>query len=95
MYLYILYSEKSKIYYVGICHNFSKRFHQHNHSPKRSFTSAHRPWTVKAVFTCKSVEVASWIEQYVKQQKSRHFIESVLLNPESDHPLMTNLVRLA
>ncbi|MFZ5553757.1 MAG: GIY-YIG nuclease family protein [Bacteroidota bacterium] len=92
--MYVLYSVKSDMYYVGITHNFSKRLYQHNHSPEKSFTSAHRPWTISAVFRCKSIEIASWCEQYIKQQKSRAFIEDVLLNPDSVHPLLSNLTKL-
>lgn len=92
MFLYILLSEKSHIYYVGITANVSKRLWQHNHSPS-SFTSKHRPWILKAAFRCKNKQQAAWCEAYIKQQKSSAFIRE-LLKPECKHPLLENLERV-
>lgn len=94
MFLYILFSEKSKIYYVGITHNLSKRIHEHNFTSVNSFTSKHRPWELKAAFKCKNLEQAAWCEKYIKQQKSSKFIEEHLLDENSKHPLLKNLVRV-
>ena len=87
MFLYILFSEKSKIYYVGITQNLSKRLNEHNFTSVNSFTSKHRPWELKASFKCKNLEQAAWIEKYIKSQKSKKFIEDVLLGDRS-HPLL-------
>ncbi len=94
MFLYILFSEKSNIYYVGITHNLSKRINEHNFTSVNSFTSKHRPWELKAAFHCRNLEQAAWCEQYIKSQKSKKFIEDVLLNDSIEHPLFNVMKRV-
>jgi putative endonuclease len=94
MFLYILFSEKSNIYYVGITHNLSKRLNEHNFTSVNSFTSKHRPWVLSAAYKCKNITMASWSEAYIKQQKSSKFIEKHLLDENSQHPLLKNMERV-
>jgi putative endonuclease len=78
-YIYILYSGTSDIYYVGYSDDFKRRFHQHNHSENVTFTSKHRPWVLKAVYSCGDKQVeAMKIEKFIKNQKSRKFIEKLV-----------------
>jgi len=48
--IYILYSAKSDIYYIGQTENVSKRLAQHNDILSKSFTSKHQPWILKSYF---------------------------------------------
>ena len=78
-YIYILYSESSDIYYVGYSDNFELRFEQHNHSENLTFTSKHRPWLLKAVYSCgTSQSDAMKIEKFIKKRKSRKLIEKLV-----------------
>ena len=85
-YVYILYSESANKYYIGYTDDMEKRLWRHNNSPFDSFTHKHRPWVVKACFeagTDKSL--AMKMERYIKKQKSRSFLESLIAyrnNPE-------------
>jgi len=78
-YIYILYSETSNIYYVGYSDDFKRRFEQHNHSGNITFTSKHRPWVLKAVYSCGNKQAdAMRIEKFIKNQKSRKLIEKLI-----------------
>ena len=78
-YIYILYSKNSNLYYVGYTSNFEVRLSQHNTSENLTFTSKHRPWELKAVYSCGKVEAeAMKIEKFIKKQKSRVLIEKLI-----------------
>jgi putative endonuclease len=78
-YIYILYSASSDIYYVGYSDDFERRFKQHNHSEKVTFTSKHRPWILKTVYSCGTKQAeAMKIEKFIKNQKSRKLIEKLI-----------------
>ena len=69
-YIYILYSETYDIYYVGYSDDFRRRFEQHNHSQNVTFTSKHRPWILKTVYSCGTKQSeAMKIEKFIKNQK--------------------------
>jgi putative endonuclease len=93
-YIYILYSETSDIYYVGYSDDFKRRFKQHNHSDNVTFTSKHRPWTLKAVYSCGNKQVeAMKIEKFIKSQKSRRLIEKLVAGGEFTG-ILAQLVRV-
>jgi putative endonuclease len=78
-YVYILYSEKSDIYYVGSTDEVSRRLVEHNQLSKDSFTSKHRPWKLRASFPVgDSRGLALTIERHIKKQKSRRYIEDLI-----------------
>ncbi len=78
-FIYILYSLKSDIYYVGHTGDVEQRIKQHNEIAEDSFTSKHRPWVLKAVFSCgEDRSFAMRIEKFIKQQKSRAFVEGLI-----------------
>ena len=82
-YIYILYSEVSDFYYVGYSDDFNRRFEEHNHSEKVTFTSKHRPWRLKAVYSCGEKQSdAMKIEKFIKNQKSRRLIEKLVIGGE-------------
>ena len=89
-FLYILHSNSSHIYYVGISQNPQKRLEQHNHSYKNNFTAKHRPWELKALFECGNTESqARIIETFIKKQKSKKLINTLC------DPLFTPTGKLA
>lgn len=78
-FIYILYSLKSDIYYVRHTGDVDQRVLQHNEIADNSFTSKHRPWVLKAVFSCgEDRGLAMRVEKFIKQQKSRVFIERLI-----------------
>ncbi len=73
-YLYILYSERNDRYYNGQTNDPERRLEEHNHAPKTSFTSRHRPWIMVECFEVgESLGLARRIENYVKGQRSRRY----------------------
>ncbi len=78
-YIYILYSQTSDLYYIGYTNDYERRLEEHNHSLYSTFTSKHRPWTLKAVYACgEEKSFAIQIEQFIKKQKSRKLIEKII-----------------
>ena len=77
-YVYILYSEKADIYYVGSSSNPWHRLEQHNTTKLNTFTSKHRPWVLVAVFEAGTTRgEAERLEKFIKKQKSRSLIPHV------------------
>ena len=78
-YLYILYSEPSDKYYVGYSSAPFRRLNEHNSSPLSTYTSKHRPWDLKAIYSCGDIETeAIEIERFIKRQKSRKLIQKLI-----------------
>jgi putative endonuclease len=90
-FLYILHSQKTGKFYVGITTDINRRMSEHNGSKsvKNTFTSKHRPWELVALYQISTdVTLAVKIEKYIKQQKSVRIIEH-LCNPDGNPlPLM-------
>jgi putative endonuclease len=78
-YLYIIYSQKSDKYYIGYSDNPLRRLSEHNESPHLSYTSKHRPWSIKAIIPIANDRGSAikW-EKYLKGLKSRKFIEQLI-----------------
>ena len=78
-YLYILYSEKYDKYYVGQTKDLERRVVEHNASEKNTYTSKYRPWNLAKSFQIgESLGLSRKVENYIKGQKSRKFIERLL-----------------
>ena len=93
-YLYILYSEKSDKYYVGITERLNQRLVEHNISKRISYTSKHRPWQMAALFECaESLVEAMKIESFIKKQKNRKLIEK-MVEGEMLTGILAQLVRV-
>ena len=94
-FIYILFSEKSNIYYVGYTTDFYMRLFRHNEISKDSFTSKHRPWILEGCFEVLGDESdAMRIEKFIKNQKSKKFIETIL-DPETNfNGVLAQLVRV-
>ena len=76
-YTYILYSKKINKYYIGACTHLEIRLNEHN-SGKSKFTSRGIPWLIVFTEEHPSLAEAKKRETYIKKQKSRIFIESLL-----------------
>ena len=94
-YIYILLSTSSDLYYVGYTNDYARRFKEHNEQDTfNTFTSKHRPWVLKAIFECGHLEKeAIKIERFIKKQKSRVFLEKLILAENFSGPL-AQLVRV-
>ena len=92
--LYIIYSEISDKYYVGISSDPERRLEEHNTSDRKSYTRKHRPWSIVALFECaKCLSEAMKIERFIKKQKSRSLIEKIVCGESLDGKL-AQLVRV-
>jgi putative endonuclease len=75
-YLYILYSEKHNKYYIGQTNDLDRRIKEHNQQEKNSYTAKYRPWKIVKNFEVgTSLGVARKVENHIKRQKSKIFIE--------------------
>ncbi|SFA48451.1 GIY-YIG catalytic domain-containing protein [Pedobacter suwonensis] len=93
-YLYILYSKVANLYYVGYTSDYVRRLEEHNNLAVSTFTSKHRPWHLKAVFSCGHVEAeAMRLEGFIKSQKSRKLIER-MVKGEMLTGILAQLVRV-
>ena len=78
-YIYILYSESSDKYYVGYSSDPFRRLNEHNKSLLSTYTSKHRPWDLKAIYSCgDNKTLAIELERFIKKQKSRKLIQSLI-----------------
>ena len=76
-YLYILYSEKLNKYYVGACTDLGRRLYEHNIGHSK-FTSLGVPWTLVYQEELGTLLEARQRESYIKQMKSRKYIEGLI-----------------
>ena len=93
-FVYILYSPSSDIYYVGESDNVTVRMNFHNLLNPHSFTSKHRPWSLKKTIPVSSRSIARKIERYIKKRKSRKFIISLINNDIAVQKLITKFSNL-
>ena len=79
-YVYILYSASADKYYVGYTTDYLKRLEDHNHQEFfNTYTSKFRPWVIAAVFQVGYDEsLAVRLERFIKKQRSRRLIESLI-----------------
>src|SRR5438067_651048 len=77
-YLYILYSaSRSEERRVGKEYRLQRLLH-HNKEDKSTYTSKHRPWTLKVIFKAGTTRSEAYrIEQWIKKQKSRSLIQKL------------------
>jgi putative endonuclease len=84
-YIYILKSELSDKYYVGYSEDVIKRLHQHNNPVKNVYTAKYIPWSLQLYFEVStSRSDAMKVEKFIKKQKSRRFIKSLI--EQRDNP---------
>jgi putative endonuclease len=92
-YIYILSSKKSDKYYIGLTSDVFKRLGQHNNpSVFSKYTSKHMPWELKVFFeVSESIGEAMIVERFIKNQKSRIFLEK-LIEKKEDQIFFTTLI---
>ena len=64
-------------YYVGITKDIKLRLNQHNRGVGKS-TKSSKPWNLLYIEKCNSLSEASKRERYIKNQKSRLYIENLI-----------------
>ncbi|MDQ3047386.1 MAG: GIY-YIG nuclease family protein [Bacteroidota bacterium] len=79
-YIYILFSPSSGIYYTGYSEDPYKRLLEHNSKEEGTFSSKHKPWTIKAIFEAGTKSEAITFERFIKKQRSPKLI-SKLIDP--------------
>jgi len=75
--VYILQSEPTNRYYVGYTNDLDRRLTEHNRK-KGKYTDGGIPWKMVYSETYLSKKEAMDRERFIKQQKSRVFIESLV-----------------
>jgi putative endonuclease len=76
-FIYILYSKAIDRFYIGHTIDLEERLFRHRNSGSKSTKNA-RDWELVYVESCASRSAAMQRERYIKDQKSRRFIESLL-----------------
>ena len=79
--MYILYSEKLNKYYVGACIDMGRRLYEHNIGHSK-FTSTGTPWKLVYTEVFETLPLAKQREAYIKKQKSRKYIEQLILRDQ-------------
>lgn len=94
-YIYILYSPSSDKYYVGSTENPWRRLWEHNHDPKSTYTSKHRPWILKAMFEAGFARSeAVKVERFIKKQKSKTLLKKLIDQDFKPEGKLAHLVRV-
>ena len=75
---YILYSENIDTYYIGSTSNIEDRLRRHN-SGRSTYTKRGIPWTIAYQKEYKTKAEAYRAELHIKSQKSRKYIEVLML----------------
>jgi putative endonuclease len=76
-YVYVLFSLKSGIKYVGMTENIERRLKEHN-AGKSKFTKGHTPWELKYFEVCNSRQEARVKEKYFKSGIGREYINKIM-----------------
>ena len=76
-YVYILFSDKLKKYYVGCTKNVEIRLQKHNAS-RSGFTSTGKPWNLVITFECSSRSEVLRLESRIKKRGIRRFLDDYL-----------------
>jgi len=72
-FMYILYSEKLRKYYIGACTNIERCLNEHNIGHSK-FTSLGIPWTVMYKEEFDDLQLAKKRELEIKKNKSKRYI---------------------
>lgn len=87
-FVYILYSESLKKYYIGEALNIEERIEQHNSgSYDKAFTKIVTDWVLYYSIACKDRVQARKIEAHIKKMKSKTYIQNLKKHPELSEKL--------
>ena len=84
-FVYILYSLKLEKYYVGSTNDIERRLLEHNRG-KTVYSKNGKPWELKYVETYQTRSEAIKRENYIKNRKSKIYIENLINSNGSEHP---------
>ena len=76
-YIYLLESEKSGIWYIGLSINPEQRLKQHNLG-KSKFTSSHIPWKLLYSEKAGDLKEARRLEKYYKSAAGKRKLKKIL-----------------
>lgn len=71
-YVYILTSQESEHFYVGVTDDLKARLKKHN-AGEVLHTSKYRPWTLKTYIAFSDIDQAFAFEKYLKSHSGRAF----------------------
>jgi putative endonuclease len=77
-YVYILFSQSTNNYYIGFSENPERRLSEHNDERNKKWTRNGRPWTILRIIPFESKSEALKAERFIKKQKSRKLIETIV-----------------
>ena len=83
-YVYILYSERIDKYYVGFSENPDNRLEFHNSPFNKIWTKRGQPWVLLKILEFDSKTEALRVEKFIKKQKSKSFIQMIILEGWND-----------
>jgi putative endonuclease len=75
--VYILYSKKHNIHYIGYTSNLIERIKSHNELATKGFTIKYRPWKLIYSEEFQTKSEAMKKEKYFKSGVGREFIKSI------------------
>jgi predicted GIY-YIG superfamily endonuclease len=78
-YVYILWSQKSRIFYYGYSENIPKRLQEHNKGISPA-TAPHRPWQLIFYAAFSDQMIAKDFERYLKSGSGKAFAYKRLVN---------------
>ncbi|MDG1278697.1 MAG: GIY-YIG nuclease family protein [Algoriphagus sp.] len=88
-FVYILYSEQTDKYYIGQTEDLDRRLMEHNsHSYQDSYTKIASDWKMKINLKCSSKRQAIKIENHIKKNRSRKYVEDFIRFPEIGQNLL-------
>ena len=94
-YIYILISKTSNKYYIGYSNNPWERVIQHNENTGEKYTGKYKNWELISVFKVLGTRGdAMKIEKFIKNQKSRNFIEKIIDDNFKPEGKLAQLVRV-
>ena len=78
-FVYIIYSEKLRKYYVGSTNEIGDRLYRHNRG-ESPFTSRGCPWTLVTSFECPTRTDAIRLERKIKKRGISRYLQDIKLN---------------
>ncbi|MDP3956081.1 MAG: GIY-YIG nuclease family protein [bacterium] len=76
-YVYVLCSEKSKMWYTGFTEDLRKRFHEHNND-SIGWTKGRGPFELIYYEACKNITDARSREKYLKSGMGKRYLKNRL-----------------
>ncbi len=80
--VYILFSEKLNLFYIGYTSDFDLRLEFHQNADKKKFTYNANDWVLFLKIDCENKKQALVIEKHIKKMKSKIYIQNMMKYPE-------------